>query len=298
MTSQFKEKVLPQFFAGSKLLQIYDKVNDLPIPTLIHYPTFEPSVTKNYGPYTMNVSPDAIISTGKFPLIIISHGNSGSYFLYRTISTYLAKHGYIVAIPEHYANNRRDNSLATSVKNLQYRPQHISMVIDFLTQDAHFSPSVVADRIAVIGHSFSGYTALALAGGRPYTREGVAVEVQKDQRVKALAIMAPAAAYFIPDQALSQVTVPILVFTAEHDQITPLAWTAEVILNGVTDKSKIHHQPVANAGHFSFISPFPAKIKRPGFLPATDPVGFDREKFHQQLPHEIFLFLDKCFKSS
>jgi hypothetical protein len=51
--------------------------------------------------------------------------------------------------------------------------------------------------------------------------------------------MAPAAAYYLPENSLEQVTIPILLFIAEQDQYTPRKWTADVILNGVPDKSKV-----------------------------------------------------------
>lgn len=33
-------------------------------------------------------------------------------------------------------------------------------------------------------------------------------------------------------------------------------------------------------------------MKKPNFLPSTDPDGFDREQFHQQLPADILHFLN------
>ena len=39
-------------------------------------------------------------------------------------------------------------------------------------------------------------------------------------------------------------------------------------------------------------------MKSPGFLPSTDPEGFDREKFHQQLPEEILNFLHDNLKTA
>ena len=50
---------------------------------------------------------------------------------------------------------------------------------------------------------------------------------------------------------------------------------------------------IANAGHFSFLSPFPEPMKNPMFLPSTDPEGFVREKFHVQLPIEILAYLNE-----
>lgn len=282
-----------ELFVGSRLFQVKDETNDISFPVLVQYPTHQPSSPTNFGPYTMDVCSDAKIIDGKFPLVVISHGNSGSHLLYRTISTFIAKRGYIVAMLEHYGNNRNNNELEKSIKNLQYRPRHVSLTIDFLLSENIFGQSISIDKIAIVGHSFGGYTALALAGGKPWTQTGQQVEVQNDPRIKALILMAPAAAFFIPKNSLDKVNIPILLLIAEHDQFTPKKWTADVVLNGVPDKSKVTLKTISNAGHFSFISPFPATMKNPNFLPSTDPDEFDREEFHKQLPTEILNFLNK-----
>jgi predicted dienelactone hydrolase len=279
-------------FTGSRQLQIIDEINEVSFPVLVQYPTHKPSTPTNFGPYTMDVSPQAEIEDGRFPLVIISHGNGGSHLVYRTISSHLAKKGYIVAMLEHYGNNRNNNDLKDSIENLQYRPRHVSLTIDNLLNDRFFGQSISSDKIAVIGHSFGGYTALALAGGIPWTQAGQKVIVQSDSRVRALVLMAPAAAFFIPEGSLARVTLPILLLIAEHDEFTPISWTADVILNGVPDKSKVRLKTIENAGHFSFLSPFPLSMKNSNFLPSTDPDGFDREEFHKQLPTDILNFLN------
>jgi hypothetical protein len=58
----------------------------------------------------------------------------------------------------------------------------------------------------------------------------------------------------------------------------------------------VHFCVVENAGHFSFLSPFPLKLKAGGFAPTLDPEGFDREAFHEELPEEIRQFLDRHLK--
>jgi predicted dienelactone hydrolase len=279
-------------FVGSRQFQVKDEANDIVFPVLVYYPSLQPSSVTPFGPYSIDVSTDAKIIDGQFPLVIISHGNSGSPFLYRTISTFLAKNGYIVAMLEHYGNNRNNNELEKSIKNLQYRPRHLSLTIDYLLSENVFGQSLATDKIGVIGHSFGGYTALAIAGGTPWLQSGQQIEVHNDPRIKALILMAPAAAYYLPENSLDQVNIPILLFIAEKDQYTPKKWTADVILNGVPDKSKVTLKTIKNAGHFSFISPFPPTMKSPNFLPSTDPEGFDREAFHQELPLEILDFLE------
>jgi predicted dienelactone hydrolase len=278
------------FYIGSKQLMVQDATHTVSFPVLVQYPTLTPSSPVAFGPYIMEVSPDAPMVEQTFPLVIVSHGNGGSHLLYRTISMYLVQHGYIVAMPEHYGNNRNNNTLENTTENLLLRPRHISLTIDYLLQHDFFSQQVEQEKIAVIGHSMGGYTALALAGGIPRTREGEVIPVSADERVKALVLLAPGAGWFY--KGLDQVTIPILLYSAEHDPVTP-RWNADVVLNGVPDKSDVTFREVKNGGHFSFLSPFPNQLKKPGFLPSTDPEGFDREKFHQELPPEILAFLNE-----
>lgn len=276
-------------FVGSRQLLVEDKANDLSFPVLLQYPTAEPSSATSFGPYTMEVSADAAIMQGQFPLVIISHGNGGSHLIYRSISMALAMHGYIVAMPEHFGNNRNNNSLQETITNLQYRPRHISLVVDELLASPIYKDHIAADKIAVIGHSMGGYTALALAGGIPRTREGQVIPVTADPRIKAIVLMAPGTGWFY--QSLQHVTIPILLLMAEYDAVTP-AWNADVVVNSVPDKSMVTLHTIKNAGHFSFISPFPDHMKSRSFIPSTDPDGFDREAFHRELPSMILSFLN------
>jgi len=104
-------------------------------------------------------------------------------------------------------------------------------------------------------------------------------------------LVAPATGWYLPEGSLRQVTVPILLLLAEHDKFTP-GWNADLVLAGVPDRAQVTCRVVANAGHFSFLSPFPRTLQRPDFLPSLDPEGFDRERFHQQLSGELLGFLD------
>jgi len=275
-------------FVGSLQLQVEDEVKGISFPVLVQYPTRTPSKATSFGPYTMEVSPDADFMDGRFPLVVISHGNGGSHLLYRTISTYLAKNGYVVAMLEHYGNNRNNNRLENTTENLINRPRHVILTIDEMLAENRFAKYILKESIAVIGHSMGGYTALALAGGVPRTEEGLKVEVSSDPRVKAIVLMAPGAGWFM--HGLENVNIPILLLTAERDPITP-AWNGEVVLKGVPDPSNVSFRIIENAGHFSFLSPFPAIMKRADFPPSTDPEGFDRELFHKQLPIDILEFL-------
>ncbi|MFL6231735.1 MAG: hypothetical protein ACJ76N_01240 [Thermoanaerobaculia bacterium] len=71
---------------------------------------------------------------------------------------------------------------------------------------------------------------------------------------------------------------------------------AELLLDRVPDRGQVTWREIENAGHFSFLSPFPPQMRNPDFLPSTDPAGFDRERLHERLPGEILDFLDERLK--
>lgn len=282
-------------FAGFQQLSIHDAAQGAAIPVLVFYPTELPATTATLGPYQFEVSPDAPVAPGSYPIAVISHGSGGTHILYRTIAMHLAKNGYVVAVPEHPGNNRLDNSLYGTVDNLVNRPRHVRLVIDALIADAELGTAVEKDKAAVIGHSMGGYTALAVAGGTPWSKEGKPVAVETDARVRAIVLLAPATAWYQPENALQRVKVPILMITGEHDDVTP-QWHADLVLDRVPERGSVHFRVVENAGHFSFLSPFPPKLKAGGFAPTLDPEGFDREAFHEELPEEIRQFLDRHLK--
>ena len=95
-----------------------------------------------------------------------------------------------------------------------------------------FGPHIDADNIGITGHSFGGFTALAIAGG-PYLGNPATVS---DERIKAGVIAAPwvGGHYdgedvfgFGPDNTdLGKVDVPMISFFGTRDEVT----TADFIL--------------------------------------------------------------------
>ncbi|MGK3991356.1 alpha/beta fold hydrolase [Sorangium sp. So ce136] len=284
-------------FVGSRSLVVRDAMKDLSFPVLLMYPTDVPARVVSMGPYSLEVAPDAPLSGGPSPLVVISHGGGGTPLAYRTLASHLARSGYLVAMPEHPGDNRRDQSLSEAVENLENRPRHIRLTLDALFSDAEIGPHLQPDNVALLGHSMGGYTALAVAGGQPWTGPGQKIAVTSDPRVKALVLMAPAACWFVPNHALQDVRVPILLLAAEHDRIAP-RWQGQLVLDLVPDRAQVTYKIVENAGHFSFLSPFPPPMCSPGFLPATDPPGFDREAFQRQLQEDVRGFLDASLRRS
>ena len=282
-------------YVGSRVLSVRDDFTGVTFPAWVMYPTSTPSQSVAFGPYTADVSPDAPIDDGRFPVVVISHGTGGSHYLYRTLAAHLAKNGYVVAQLEHPGNNRNDNSLADTDANLVNRPRHMALVIDAVADDAALGDHVIAEQVAAIGHSIGGYTALAVAGGKPWSRTGQQLETVHDTRVKALVLLAPVAFWYVPDGSLANVTAPILVYGGDEDTFAP-TWHAHLILAQVPDKSKVTYRLIPKAGHYSFLSPFPPSMAKPTFPPSVDPPGFDREAFHSVLNPEVLAFLDRALR--
>ena len=283
---------------------VIDSDQGLQFPLLVMYPTFTPAQETKFGAFTLDVAVKAAVKEGTYPLVVISHGSGGSHLLYRTLAAFLAKNGFFVVLPEHPFNNRNNNDRNGTLENLIDRPRHIRQAIDTVIADARWSRFLQPDHIALIGHSMGGYTALALAGGVPHTKHQIEhdpqctittsqeIPVAADPRVKALVLFAPAAGWFLSEAALEAVKVPVLLFSAEMDTLTPLIH-AEIIKRGVGEKALVTHKIVKNAGHYSFLSPFPAAMRRAIFPPSMDPEGFDRETFHSELNVDVLAFLTK-----
>jgi len=227
--------------------------------------------------------PEAPPAPGRFSLVLISHGSGGAPLLYRTLSLLLARSGYLVALPRHPGNSLGDNDLAQSVDTLRNRPAQLVALMDALWRDPTFGVAIADEPVIAVGHSMGGYTALCVADGQPWTRSREPLAVAHDSRIGALVLLAPACGPFLAPGALAAVTAPVLALTAQHDSLTPDS-EIRAALAGMTDQTQVIIQMVPNAGHFSFLSPFPKALHGPQFEPARDPSGFDRERFHQWFP--------------
>jgi predicted dienelactone hydrolase len=277
-------------YAGSRQFLAADDTGAPPLGALLHYPCAQPAASTRFGPYELEVSVDAPLAPGRFPLVLISHGSGGSPLLYRTLSLALARGGYLVALLKHPGNSLGDDALANTVENLRNRPRQLLRLLEALLADAALGAAIADEPVTAIGHSMGGYTVLCLAGGEPWTRARERIEVPHASRLGALVLMAPACAFFLAPHALRAVTAPILALTAEHDALTPDA-QIRAVLAGVPDPSRVTIQTVPNAGHFSFLSPFPRAMHSPQFPPAQDPSGFDRERFHQRLAETVLQWI-------
>jgi predicted dienelactone hydrolase len=283
---------------GCRLVNINDEVQGAVVPTAFLYPAHAAEKPEQFGPYSLEVALDAPPADGVWPLVVISHGNSGTPWAYRQLAKHLVLAGFAVALPAHTGNTRLDNSLAGTAANLVNRPRHITLAIDAVLADPVLQAHVARSGVAVIGHSIGGYTALAAAGGQAWTGpheskggQPAPVPVTPDARIRSLVLLNPATFWFI-EGSLRSVLLPILLRTGEKDELTPIEH-AHNIINGVADPALVEHQDIPGAGHFAFMSKFPPEMTRPNFKPSQDPPGFDRESIQPAFFADVTAFLKR-----
>lgn len=110
----------------------------------------------------VSVAQNAPIISGKFPLVLVSHGglrssnNSGAW-----LTSALAQSGRIVV----EINGVRPRSAKEAVNEIWQRPNDISRALDTILKTTAYSARVDMERIAVVGYALGGTAALAVAGG-------------------------------------------------------------------------------------------------------------------------------------
>ncbi|MGB7416045.1 MAG: alpha/beta hydrolase, partial [Thermosynechococcaceae cyanobacterium] len=112
------------------------------------------------------------------PIIVISHGFSADRSAYASFAKHLASYGFVVAVPEHPGSSAKQTQawLAGEIDQpsqaLEFidRPLDVSYLLDDLTQRSTTDPQLKGrlnlNQVGVMGHSFGGYTALAVGGGK------------------------------------------------------------------------------------------------------------------------------------
>ncbi len=194
---------------------------------------------------------DVAIAPGPFPMVLFSHGNNGIRIQSFFFAAHLASHGYVVASPDHRGNTFVDTLLGIVDPNVAAnRPLDMSFVLDqFLAYDSEpdnfFADAVDPARLGASGHSFGGYTALALAGGA-----GPAGTFT-DPRVKAIMPQAPAAPF--GDAFFTSIHIPTLLVGGSLDETTPFEENQEHPFEALPSGAEIVAlAELTDAGHFTF----------------------------------------------
>jgi len=215
-----------------------------------------------------------------YPLLIFSHGLGMCSYQSVFLTESLASQGYIVIAPDHadasicrigggsdltykqivkamlLGHGNFDQTVArlfpqqlTYLQNPAYRPQEISFVLTEFLNEPQFAGFIDYSRIGGLGHSFGGWTMLALAGGKidcedpsnyepticnaPET-EFSSAEIQRklccqcpykgnfidltDSRLQAVVAISPGS-FIFPHYGDLNLQVPVIYMTGDHFEV-------------------------------------------------------------------------------
>lgn len=244
----------------------------------------------------------ALPAKGSFPLVAFSHGNQGvrdqSFFLVEA----LVQAGYVVVAPDHVDNTFADFKQHLVGVMTLWRPQDLKAAIDRVLKPEANDPKWLADiidesKMAVAGHSFGGYTALAVAGAQLDPPDGTLPDCKKapagdpmcttlaklgpppwdfgDPRVDLVLPLAHALTAGFSKKSLKAMPVPVMLHAAQGDTTTTVAQEAKPAYAAIGGPRSL--VVLQGGSHFSFanmcelIAFLPKELKslcEPGAVPS------------------------------
>lgn len=201
--------------------------------------------------------------SGKTPVVILSHGLASRPEDFANRAKYLASYGYVVAMPQHPGSDLRQtrNFIEGYTRQIFFldefinRPLDISYTIDELARrnEQEFDGTLDLDNVGVFGHSFGGYSALAVAGATPdfqWLERACELEIGvlnlalllqcralklerkdynfRDERVKAVFVINPVNAGIFGERGIEQIDIPVFIAAGSYDPATPFVFEQAV----------------------------------------------------------------------
>lgn len=306
-----------QWGVGFHRLSFLDPLDDQPMRAIAFYPSSEAQGLTKIGSYEVAATEGAKIAIGRYPLLMLSHGNTGTPLALHDLTTSLARKGFVVVAVLHPGDNYKDHSRLGTLSNLYGRPMQISAAISATLDDPELSPYVHDDQVGVIGYSAGGETALILAGAQPdldrlrrycqerpedrdaCTSKGELIADRDDlmpvadPRVHALLLMAPLSLMF-GRQTLADVHVPVLLYSGENDRLVFPDKNADALARKLPVEPEF--KVIPGAGHFVFMAPCNDEqmAAMPGLC--TDAQGVDRVDIHRDLIYEAGRFFSNVLE--
>ncbi|WP_228054574.1 alpha/beta hydrolase [Gloeocapsopsis crepidinum] len=237
------------------------------------------------------------------PVIVISHGLGSDRTSFIYLATQLASYGFAVAVPEHPGSNAEQlRSLLSGVaaevaqpNEFINRPLDVRYLLNELERlrisDPRFR-NINIQQVGVIGQSFGGYTALALAGAQLNFKQlqqdcntlqdstlwNVSLLLQcralelpatdyalRDPRIKAAIAVNPITSSVFGEASIRQIAVPVMIVSGSADTIAPTLAEQIRPFSWLTTPDK-YLAVIVGATHFSTIGE-----AAPGSEPITVP---------------------------
>jgi predicted dienelactone hydrolase len=193
----------------------------------------------------------------KFPVIVISNGLGAHLDRFSKLAEHLASHGFAVIIADHpNSNDERQNAFYAGLYSEPFdatefvdRPLDVTFILDQFEKlnSTQFDHKLNLQEVGILGYSFGGATAFALAGAKinfqqlekdcksPNGFYNISILYQcralelpqksydlKDQRIKAIFAFFPFSRSLYGQSEMNQIKIPVFWQATDADVITPL----------------------------------------------------------------------------
>ncbi len=179
---------------------------------------------------------------GKFPLVILSHGQPGSRYMMSYLTEHLASRGFVVTAIDHTGSTYDDLTQESYVSSIIDRPLDILFSIDAVAAEITNADS---SHVALMGYSYGGYSSLNAAGlgldkenleayAKASNNEGPSFVlpffdelckrrgkdvIKPDPRVKAVFVMAPYGIPWLSPVQFASLEIPLFVACGHQDDV-------------------------------------------------------------------------------
>jgi predicted dienelactone hydrolase len=277
-----------------------------------------------HGKAVRDAAPDT--ATGRYPLVIVSHGYPGNRYLLSHLGENLASKGFVVASLDHPESTYDDQKpFASTLYNRPYDQLFVLNEMDRLSHagsGSFLAGLVDAARTAMVGYSMGGYGVVSVLGAgfsdasvnaRTAPPNGLLAERavsnpafsrRADARIKAAIAIAPwgQAAGTWDAEALKAITTPTLFVAGSADDVSGYEKGVRAIFQGTTGADRYLLTFLSGSHNVAAPIPAPAEayaysdaLKMSPFNHYADPV-WDSVRSNNILQHFAMVFLSVHLK--
>jgi predicted dienelactone hydrolase len=310
---------------GLGQITFVDASRNRTLDTHVWYPTIAAATGKYGGNIAFEgfaAAENGAISARDAPLYLLAHGTSGNWRNLSWLAARLAASGAIVVATDHPGQTSGDATPA-SVIRVWHQPDDLKFLLDAVLH-SQFGPHIDRNKIAVIGYSLGGYSALAAAGAIvdiakyvqfcavnddaacTYFRPAFATlgpeyfaAASQDHTIagiSATVAIAPGLVESMTPASMRNIAVPILIVGAEFDRNVPPSTHLRPFLENFPRSTE--YTEIPGAKHFSFMQiclPGAAKLlaEEDAAFVCEDGDGADRTRIHDEVFGIVSEFLNE-----